>query len=255
MKKIVIACTAAVVLAAASAQAQSWTAIGSPDNVSAGQQFWDNRSADGETCNSGYIVTGTSGAASACSNQRPSTWLPYTGPSFATTYLNSATNGAQPFLFNAGSWNLSLLAGTTQPGGDVAGANQEWGWFDWTTGARTNLNIVALPSAITPTNLWGFYIQLTNGSYAYSSANPQFAVFGFNRPGAWGSVPAGTEWIIGMEDINVGAGGGSDADYQDVLFKIEGNGGPREVVPEPATMTLLATGLAGMAAASRRRKK
>jgi hypothetical protein len=51
----------------------------------------------------------------------------------------------------------------------------------------------------------------------------------------------------GWEDIY----GGGDEDYNDVMFEISGV----TVTPEPMSMALMATGLAGLAGAARRRRK
>lgn len=84
-----------------------------------------------------------------------------------------------------------------------------------------------------------------------------------NRTTPIGTLPAGFDFLMGWEDkcdANITKGeelrcsGGSDWDFNDEVFAFRVASTPLETVPEPATMTLLATGLAGMAAARRRRR-
>lgn len=96
------------------------------------------------------------------------------------------------------------------------------------------------------------YGGVSEGPYAH------LAYFGTNGvPGnlGVGTIP-GTEgkFLFGFEDVRYTP---SDWDFNNAIFAIEFGGinPPTEVVPEPATMTLLASGLIGLAAAQRRRRQ
>lgn len=241
MSRIATMIVGAMIAGTASATAQGFTSVGTPDNTSAGEQFWDNPSNDGSACNIGYVVTGV---ASSCSNQRPASWLPYTGPT-PSAYLEASGGGFQPFTFVPGNWSFSAL-------GDIAGQNTDWGYYDVGTSTRTSLNGGVPGTPVLFSAAWGLWIKLTNGNYAYSGMDNQFALFGF------GVTPIlGPDFIAGLEDIDTGKDGNSDRDYQDVILALryETPGTPAEVIPEPATLTLLATGLVGMAGLGRRKRK
>lgn len=58
--------------------------------------------------------------------------------------------------------------------------------------------------------------------------------------------------LFGFEDVIYHD---SDWDFDNAIFSLDAGATPTEVVPEPATMTLLAAGLAGLSAAQFRRRR
>ena len=70
-----------------------------------------------------------------------------------------------------------------------------------------------------------------------------------------GTVPGttGLGGLYGFEDVTYEY---SDWDFDNAIFAIDDNtaGVPTEVAPEPATMTMLASGLLGLGALARRRR-
>jgi len=125
----------------------------------------------------------------------------------------------------------------------------------WILGLYVETNGVA---DATPdgTGYWLYSIAGLNGntSYLYN-----FGLTGVKQDDRTTFVPNSNVSVLdvyGWEDIRGGNGvAGGDRDFNDAIFTIEDSGTPTEVVPEPATMTLLATGLAGMIGAGMKRKR